>query len=99
MKRIAPLVFATLVAATPALAEDQPGNPQLREGAEKMSEAFKLLFEGLSKEMEPLKDKWRDMLKDLEDLPDYEAPEMLPNGDIIIRRKQPLPVEPDGTPI
>lgn len=31
----------------------------------------------------------------IEDWSVYEAPEILPNGDIIIRRKQPDPAEPD----
>lgn len=34
------------------------------------------------------------ILAEIEDLSDYHPPEMLPNGDIIIRRKTPLAPEP-----
>lgn len=85
MKQTLALLLALGLAA-PAVAQDteKPRNPELEEGAEKLGEAFELLFKGLSKELEPLAEAWRDLL---EDLPDYEAPEELPNGDIIIRRR------------
>lgn len=38
------------------------------------------------------------ILAEIEDLSNYEAPEMLPNGDIIIRRKTPLDPDPAPTP-
>ncbi|MAM62650.1 AAA+ family ATPase [Maritimibacter sp. UBA3975] len=99
MTRILPLTIAALLLAAPVAAQEDESNPQLREGAEMMSEAFRLLLDGLSKEVEPLTEAWRDMLKDLEELPEYEKPEMLPNGDIIIRRKVPLEEAPEGTDI
>lgn len=34
----------------------------------------------------------------LETIPQYEAPEILENGDIIIRRKRPRPSRPDQPP-
>lgn len=37
-----------------------------------------------------------DIAGKVEDWSLYEAPEILPNGDIIIRRKQPNPKSPDG---
>ncbi|MWD27010.1 hypothetical protein E0K89_005920 [Aquicoccus sp. SCR17] len=37
----------------------------------------------------------RDIFSKVEDWSVYEAPEMLPNGDIIIRRKEPLEDETD----
>lgn len=99
MKRITPFVLAALVAAAPVAAQDDTENRELREGAEMMSEAFKLLLDGLSKEMEPLAEEWREFMEELGDLRNYEAPEKLPNGDIIIRRKTPEPEEPEGTPL
>ena len=89
MKRITPIVLAALVAAAPVAAQDDTENRELREGAEMMSEAFKLLLDGLSKEMEPLAEEWSEFMEELGDLRNYEAPEELPNGDIIIRRKTP----------
>lgn len=68
------------------------------------SEAERLLGEGLEKMFEGL-----DLL--MKTVPQYSAPEMLPNGDIIIRRipqgdgegphpapgPEPLPPDPDST--
>ena len=36
----------------------------------------------------------------IDNLPDYEMPEIMPNGDIIIRRKRKLPrIDPDAPPM
>jgi len=36
----------------------------------------------------------------IDNLPDYEMPEIMPNGDIIIRRKRKLPkINPDAPPL
>lgn len=76
---------AGLIAATPAFAQDDPeASDDFARGAQKLGEALELFLDGFSKEMEPLAEAWRELL---EDLPQYEAPEELPNGDIIIRRK------------
>ena len=41
-----------------------------------------------------------ELLNDIGDLSAYDPPEMLPNGDIILRRKTPLPEpEPEGEAI
>jgi hypothetical protein len=97
MTRYAPLVAALMIAASPALAQDAPtptppANPELSEGAQKLSEGMKLLLRGLLAEGE---EGWANLLTWLDDLSQYEAPEQLPNGDIIIRRK--TPVEPGQT--
>lgn len=63
-------------------------------------------LEGMAEEMEPaLRDFARKMgpafaelLGKIDDLSNYHAPEMLPNGDIIIRRKTPLEPEPEVAP-
>lgn len=52
-----------------------------------MAEALRLFMQGLMKEMEPALD---DLSELLDNLDAYHPPEMLPNGDIIIRRKTPL---------
>ena len=62
------------------------------EGRDLMGEALRLFMRGLLEEMEPAMD---DLSALLENLDAYHAPEVLPNGDIIIRRKTPLePEEP-----
>ncbi len=56
---------------------------------------------GMETPSELLKDATRGILKAmglfLQSIPQYEAPEILENGDIIIRRKNPPP-EPDQKP-
>lgn len=84
------LLLAASLALTPALApaQDAPDeNPDLAEGAEKLSEGFRQLFQGLMLEGQEGWDKLGDWLDDMNA---YEPPERLPNGDIIIRRKVPL---------
>jgi len=56
-----------------------------------MAEALRLFMRGLLEEMEPAIDDFSALLDNLDA---YHAPEVLPNGDIIIRRKTPL--EPDN---
>ena len=92
MKRFTTTLAAGLIAAMPALADDSTSSgDDFREGAEKFGEAFGHFLDGLSKEIEPLSEAWRELI---ENIPKYEAPEELPNGDIIIRRK-----DSDGTEI
>ena len=77
-----PLAFV----AAPAFAQDTP-EP---EGRDLMSEALRLFMRGLLEEMEPALDDFSALLDNLDA---YHAPEVLPNGDIIIRRKTPLDSE------
>ncbi len=81
------------LAALPALAEEA-GNPDLERGGELLREGFGLLLEGLITELEPMAEGWEELVDQLGDLSAYHPPEVLPNGDIIIRRKTPL----DGIP-
>ncbi|WP_432449284.1 hypothetical protein [Aliiroseovarius marinus] len=87
--------------ALPSSAEDTPAadeNPELSEGAELLSEGFRLLLEGLANEVEPLAEEWSkgwaELARKFGDMQVYYPPEVLPNGDIIIRRREPLVVEP-----
>ena len=70
-----------LLVATPVSAQDE------EQGRDLMSEALRLFMKGLMQEMEPALDDLGDLLDNLDA---YHAPEVLPNGDIIIRRKTPL---------
>ena len=69
--------------ATPSFAEED-------QGRDLMAEALRLFMRGLLEEMEPAVDGLEGLL---DDLSAYHAPEVLPNGDIIIRRKEPLKPE------
>ena len=86
MKRMILLFVLTL--ATPAAAEDD----KLSQGLSLFSEATRLMLEGLGEELDPALQGLKGWL---EDLTAYEVPEVLPNGDILIRRKTPMEVDPD----
>ena len=91
MRRTA-LAAALLIPAalmTPA-ANAQTTDPE--GGASRMREGLRMLLEGFGTEMAPALDRLRSLTDQLDA---YEAPEMLPNGDIIIRRKTPR--VPDGS--
>lgn len=79
------LAIVLLLAAAPVLAQDDPREPGSIEGR------IEDLLRDLFNEVEPRLRELRDAIGNLDD---YQAPEMLPNGDIIIRRKTPL--EPDA---
>jgi hypothetical protein len=96
-------VFAVL--ATPALAQD--GSESVDKGFSLLQEGARILMESMLKEMEPtlrgMQDDLGTVLKEMEpglrdlgsmigDLRNYHAPEKLPNGDIIIRRKTPAEI-------
>ncbi|PRX34984.1 hypothetical protein SAMN05216257_102542 [Meinhardsimonia xiamenensis] len=91
-------VLAAGLAASPARAGE--GAEELEEGFSLLREATRLILRGLMEEMEP---KLRELEQILQNLDAYEAPEILPNGDIIIRRKRPpeppAEVAPDGEEI
>ncbi|HHC29509.1 MAG TPA: AAA+ family ATPase [Rhodobacterales bacterium] len=83
--------LALALAPVGALAQESPvpsPNPALTQGAQKLSEGLRLLFQGLLTEGQ---EGWEQLGGWLDDLSAYEPPERLPNGDIIIRRKAPLP--------
>jgi hypothetical protein len=103
-----PLVALTL--ASPLFAQEEEPPSLMERGAqlffEGLMQEMAPAFEGLSELMEDagpaLQDfmtemgpQLRDMLGEIEDWSVYEAPEVMPNGDIIIRRK---PDAPEYTP-
>ncbi|MDA5093632.1 hypothetical protein O2N63_05960 [Aliiroseovarius sp. KMU-50] len=104
MKQIAKLtVIAGLTALSfsPTVSAETESS-DLKEGGELMSRGFQMLLEGLAQEMSPMAEElaegWSQLMQEMEDLSAYHPPEVLPNGDIIIRRKYPLvpEVTPDG---
>lgn len=66
----------------PAAAEEG----EFAEGLDLLGQGTRLLMEGLMDEFGPALNGLRESLSDLDA---YHAPEILPNGDIIIRRKTP----------
>lgn len=88
------------VSAGPGLADDD-----VDQGLDLLGQGSRLLMQGLMDRIEPelksLAEEMGPALLQLQgligDLGNYHPPEVLPNGDIILRRKQPLqPVVPEG---
>ncbi|MGB0506694.1 MAG: hypothetical protein ACPGGK_10910 [Pikeienuella sp.] len=90
----APALFiAAFVATSPATAHED-GEPILPSEQElrNLGEAAKQWLNGLTSEISPFVEQLGGLIDDLKS---YEAPEMLPNGDIIIRRRPDAP-PPEG---
>ncbi len=87
MRRL--LTAALLCAASPVYAQDEGTT-----GRDLMAEALRLFMQGFMAEMEPALE---DLQGFVDNLNAYHPPEVLPNGDIIIRRKTPEEMgEPEG---
>lgn len=109
MKTLATLLLVTTLSASPAISQDTDDDSLIEKGArlflkglmQEMEPAIDSL-EGLAEEMEPALRNFatsmgpalRDLLAEVEDWSVYHPPEMLPNGDIILRRKTPKPLDP-----
>lgn len=99
LKIAVPLWFV----AGAALAQDAPED-DLSRGWDLLSEGSRLILEGLMEDLAPrIETEVAPLLDDLAErlgaLPGYFPPEMLPNGDILIRRRPPTSPEaeiPDG---
>jgi hypothetical protein len=80
--------------ALPAAAQDtgEGGATDMDEGFSLLEEGTRLLLRGLMAEMEPA---LRELQGALQNLDAYHPPEVLPNGDIIIRRKEPREAAPE----
>jgi len=79
----------SLVLLTSPLQAQETG--EMQEGMNLLSEGARLFLKGLMSEMEPA---FEELEEALQNLNAFHPPEVLPNGDIIIRRKIPLQVEP-----
>lgn len=110
MTRIAPALLALMIAAVPARGEEpaasaEEGFSLLEEGAriilrslvEEMEPALKEMQEGLGDAMKEMGPVLRELAAMIGDIRNYEMPEKLPNGDIILRRKVPPAPEGPGT--
>lgn len=109
MKTVAIITLVVALGAlpVPTAAEDSdvPFVPTpeggIGQGVDLLSQGARLLLRGLLEEVEPTMREFDRALSDLnwqglgvEDLGEYRAPEVLPNGDIILRRKTPLKPAP-----
>ncbi|WP_170595986.1 hypothetical protein [Ruegeria arenilitoris] len=109
MKRLM-LIGATALFAAPAAAQDEGGKSLMEQGAELFFEGLRKEMEpalenllGLAEQFGPAMQSFIEEMGPalaeiggkVKDWSAYEAPEMLPNGDIIIRRKPDAPDQPD----
>ena len=111
MKNFAPPLIALMMTATAAFAEEPAGPSLMERGAQlflegmlnEMAPAIEE-FEGLADDLAPvlrgfadeMGPKLAEILGQVEDWSAYDVPEILPNGDIIIRRKADRPLtKPD----
>ncbi len=92
MKPFAAPLLALVLAALPAGAQDsrEPEEDELSEGMQMLQDGTRLLLRGLMEEIGPALEELEGRIDDLNA---YLPPEVLPNGDIIIRRKVPLQPE------
>lgn len=101
---IKPIVFPVLVCLSigPVFAQDvAPVSPaEVDQGVSLMQQGAKLLLKGLMSNMKPAMDDMSRAIAEMQpglqnlitmmgDVGNYHAPEMLSNGDIIIRHKTP----------
>ena len=101
------LILALLLLPVPALAQTPPSDAD--KGLSLMQQGAELLFNHMLGQVEPslqdmaqaLKEaqpKLMEILAMMDDLANYHAPEKLPNGDIILRRKTPAELKLEALP-
>ena len=114
MKPLLVIPFCLCLTLSPALGQDKgtatdDGMSLIEQGTRMLLRSLldevKPTLNDLSDSMETALAEMKPILKDLrakiDDIQNYEAPEILPNGDIILRRKIPLdrPLPPAGPEI
>ena len=105
--KLTPIPLLICLSCAPAFAQDVVPTPpdDVDEGVSLLQEGAKLLLKGLMANMEPaMQDMGRaitemqpalnDLLAMMGDVTKYHAPEMLENGDIILRHKTPAELAP-----
>jgi hypothetical protein len=102
MKQIV-LCLALGLPLAPLYAQEAPPETGIEDGLSLMEQGAEILLREMMSEMEPALDEMagllaeaepmlRDLVAMMEDVANYEAPIILPNGDILIRRKMdPIP--------
>lgn len=107
MKRFAPLILA-IALATPVIAQEEEDTSELFKRFEQLSDDAQSMLKGWVEDLGPKLDElgpaMEDLAERLGEMSTYHAPEVLENGDILIRRKTPLPpkeepLEPRETPL
>ncbi|WP_170383282.1 hypothetical protein [Ruegeria atlantica] len=104
MKHLFPICALSILVALPAHAEEDTGKSLMEQGAELFFEGLRQEMEPALEDLQGLVSQFgpamqsffeemgpalAEMAGEIEDWSAYEVPEMLPNGDIIIRKKPP----------
>ncbi len=101
MNRLTTLTAAALIAFSPAARAEEHDWSEFEKLLEQFSEDSQAFLQDWLTQLTPMLESLREKV---DDLSNYEAPEVLPNGDIIIRRKPDAPdrpapeTEPEETP-
>ena len=91
MKPLAPILFAVLLSLPVPTRADAPGLEQrLEELRDEAGSLLREFFEGIEPQLDALGPRLRELAEKLGGMAAYHPPEVLPNGDIILRRRQPL---------
>ncbi len=113
MKQLAVFALTITLASAAQAEEDPPGLSLMERGAQMFLEGILKEMEpamedlqGLADDMGPALQQFADemgpklseLMSEIEDWSVYQPPEVLPNGDIIIRRKHEHPMTPPETP-
>jgi hypothetical protein len=98
------LIFPLMLLALPVHAQDTPAPPPggVEEGVDLLQRGMRSILDGLITEMQPTIDEMGQALTEMkpmaekllgliDDIGNYEAPVVLENGDILIRRKPAAP--------
>lgn len=96
MTQIKASLIAIMLLATPAAAQEEDSSP-LFPDMDTLRGYGDMAGDLLSQFVEDLRPMVERLSALIDDVSAYEAPEMLPNGDIIIRRKEDAPPPPDET--
>lgn len=99
ISQVAAVALIAAMTAQPALADEGKSLPEtlqeLEREADILSEQTRRAIEGMLPMLESVMERLPLLI---DSIPAYEAPKILPNGDIIIRRKRDLPTVPDDRP-
>ncbi len=95
MKHSLAILTALSLAASPLSADDSKSPLPSDEEMQQLGDMAERWMRGFAEKMSPMVEQLKDMV---DDLSAYEAPEMLPNGDIIIRRKPDAKTAGDEAP-
>lgn len=94
MNRLTTFTAAALIATSPTARAQEQDWSEFEKLLEQFSEESQAFLQDWLTQLTPLLEGLREKV---DDLSNYEAPEVMPNGDIIIRRKPDAPA-PDTEP-